>query len=355
MPLRRIPGLGSRALRALTPSLESACGKLAGKNEWWTCRDLLRIPRPTIVEALSRQDTKSSCGLLSDVLLQRCYGIDPALVVDDDGGLPKTVSVEESFRRGTCTERRLVELALHDLFVRLSKLLDERKLNSVLPNHAYPRSLRVSVRLVDKSLKVKRPFVSSSKQCSFNGNSLLRMNDRDQRVKFLWKVVSPLLGSLLPEGASQPVDLTKLNIAATNFGDVSHRPCGEQQQSVSQFFAPIMQVPSKNPLKTRGEQPLEHLTATGAVVEKAAKSSVRKKEHSFYGGKRASAHSILPTKRTAASCGEGIYSSSEIDPQVLSELPADIAAEIVESYKLNASSKKVARHKGIASFFNKKS
>lgn len=64
--------------------------------------------------------------LQCDLLLQRCRGLDKSNVIDDNGELPKTLSVEDSFRRGTIRSLSAIWFQLDKLFIRLPKLLNDR-------------------------------------------------------------------------------------------------------------------------------------------------------------------------------------------------------------------------------------
>jgi hypothetical protein len=93
-----------------------------------------------------------------DRLLDLCRGIDHTVVVDDEGGPPKTLSVENSFRRGTTTTMTIGvgstlpaqwhDKLLGDLYRRLPRLFDDRTAWSTHPELAYPTTIRLTVRLV---------------------------------------------------------------------------------------------------------------------------------------------------------------------------------------------------------------
>ena len=52
MPLRRIPDLGSRTLKAIANLLRNVNGE-SSILEYWTCSDLLRVPKDAIIDVLS--------------------------------------------------------------------------------------------------------------------------------------------------------------------------------------------------------------------------------------------------------------------------------------------------------------
>ena len=99
-----------------------------------------------------------------DIILGNCRGLDKTRVVDDQGGLPKTVSCENSFRRGTLCSMKGVWVALGQLFDRLPRLLKDRTSWSKRPDSAYPLTIRLTVRVVDECLRSakRRPFVGWS-------------------------------------------------------------------------------------------------------------------------------------------------------------------------------------------------
>lgn len=160
--------------------------------------------------------------------MQRCRGLDTTDIVDDDGLLPKTVSVENSFRRGTICSRDLVWRAMDDdLLQRLPLLLNDRTSWSVNPHVAFPNTIRMTVRFVDMSLlhsnnnnkRRRRPFVTKSKQRPIPlGRSLVEETDPTKQSLIIKRLVQPLLEELLL--SCKDINVTRLNIALTNFQDV---------------------------------------------------------------------------------------------------------------------------------------
>lgn len=180
-------------------------------------------------------------------LLQQCRGVDTTSTVDDDGGLAKTLSVENSFRRGTVCSIPLVHQALEDLFVRLPKLLKARQQQSLQPQNAFPTTIRLTARtiLIDSSCQVdnesdsddemrspqtskwetnsrsnqrdrRRSHVTKSKQAHIDGQRLLSLTLEEQAL-CLRRATSPLLQELVV--SNTPVNITRLNIALTDFAD----------------------------------------------------------------------------------------------------------------------------------------
>lgn len=159
------------------------------------------------------------------ILLQKCQGLDTTRVEDDNGGLAKTVSVENSFRRGTVITQKGVLESAKDVCRRLPDLVQERVSLSHNPDSAYPTTLRLTVRLVDQlsaspSLardERRRPFETTSKQTGLDGKCLMALDDHE-KISYLYRRVSPLLKALVLD---QPCyDLTRLNLAVANFHDL---------------------------------------------------------------------------------------------------------------------------------------
>jgi hypothetical protein len=151
-------------------------------------------------------------------LLENCRGLDTSEIVDDEGGLSKTVSVEDSFRRGTVQEAEGVWAALDMLCLRLPSLIRDRAAWSPNPKLAYPTNIRLTVRLVDAKLShLRRPFATTSKQCKINGRLLLDTNEDSSQSMLLKAWATPLLKNLI---VSTGIDLTRMNLAVTNFVDL---------------------------------------------------------------------------------------------------------------------------------------
>jgi hypothetical protein len=169
--------------------------------------------------------------------------VDTTKIIDDEGGLTKTVSVENSFRRGTVCSVPLVHQAMADLYVRLPKLLQERQQQSTQPQNAFPTTIRLTARSFvgpandqqeqsdnDKPLTSKwesnqpkqagrrrRSHVTKSKQAPIDGRWLLS-NQLEEQQLFLKRAVAPLLQELI-FGSRNSLNITRLNIAMTGFAD----------------------------------------------------------------------------------------------------------------------------------------
>jgi hypothetical protein len=163
------------------------------------------------------------------ILLQKCQGLDTTRVEDDSGGLAKTVSVENSFRRGTVITQKGVLESAKDVCRRLPDLVQERVSLSHNPDSAYPTTLRLTVRMVDQLSaspplardERRRPFETTSKQTGLDGKCLMALDDHE-KISYLYRRVSPLLKALILD---QPCyDLTRLNLAVANFHDLVGQP-----------------------------------------------------------------------------------------------------------------------------------
>jgi nucleotidyltransferase/DNA polymerase involved in DNA repair len=189
-----------------------------------------------LVSLISHSPQTTTNRQAADRLLDLCHGIDTSIIVDDEGGLQKTLSCENSFRRGTICTKEQVDERMRDLYQRLPRLLADRTAWSTHPELAYPKTIRLTVRVVDHYSAVTkkngqhRQRTSSSSSTSttnsmqqpFNGRGFLK-SAPEQRAKLLQDAVTPLLHSLLFQ-TKTVLDVTRVNIALTNFQDVVGSP-----------------------------------------------------------------------------------------------------------------------------------
>mmetsp|Transcript_9068 Transcript_9068/g.13242 ORF Transcript_9068/g.13242 Transcript_9068/m.13242 type:complete len:329 (-) Transcript_9068:256-1242(-) len=296
------------------------------------------------------------------------------VVNDDGGGLLKTLSVENSFMRGTITTIQCVKSVGFDgLFVRLPKLLDERKLSSHAPQLAYPTTIRLSVRVVDPSLVKKneeantrrRPFLTVSKQFPFDGKRLLNSNNAHARSNFLQSLILPPLDTLLYRWR-HCINVTKINVAVTNFADLleinnsvngtktiaNYRAGDIGQSCVTQFFhskqskdcvdiavAPVetsQLSPSVSSAHSRTKKPDMTLNRKRKTIDEmfkrnscdvpdiGATAQQRGTNQSFCERKNISQQSLFYSTNSQSQ-------ASRIDPNFLAELPPDIAEEICKN------------------------
>jgi DNA polymerase iota len=319
MPLRRIPDLGSKTLWSMSAVLKQYNGdKEDNGAEFWTCRDLLRVPRHAIQSCLE----KDTSGSFYDLLLNRCRGIDTLSIVDDGGCLTKTVSVEDSFIRGSLTCMREVIKNLEILFVRILRLLDKRKEVSHSPDHAHPRTIRLTARIVDRSVTTsRRSFRSISRQATFTGKVLMEMKDTDERIALLKRCTMPLLQIL--SGLTIGLNVTRLNLATTSFADMELKgkeelvhqgktPSASRKQSdLTSFFqhtnrgpvnpsndehsrkqsdlASFFQHANRGPVKSTNDGHVSHITTSTSF--KRNQAAVSKNDVSF--SKRTSMQDVI--------------------------------------------------------------
>ncbi|KAG7355978.1 impB/mucB/samB family protein [Nitzschia inconspicua] len=249
MPLRKMPNVGHRTMKVLDRAIREECREKQ-ENELITVGDLLRLPKETIVTCLSGMNQGISSEFQCNVLLERCRGLDSVTIIDDEGGATKTVSVEDSCRRGTVKNMDVVWKYLDSFFVRLPQLLLDRVTFSPNPKLAFPSTLRLTVRLLDPSLSHKRrPYVTRSKQVRINGKVLMDASaDAMKQASLLKEWVTPLVKSLLiHQRDTAELDVTRINLAVTNFADITspnftantlqssmtagHGPCQPVQQA----------------------------------------------------------------------------------------------------------------------------
>ena len=309
MPLRKVPGLGSRTLRSLTGLLEKHNGTKLDESSYWKCQDLLRVPRDDIIDICGDER--------SEILYERCRGIDPVHLEDDDGGLSKTVSVEDSYKRGSLGTIDGVQKALHVLYQRLPELLDDRQADSDRSDLAYPSTIRFSARFVDEMARHERhPCITSSKQCKFDGKFLMMSAERNDRVNILRRAVDPLMNQVLCD-ADGKLDVTKLNIAVTGFADIAiggTSGTDGQQKPMTEFFA----------------------GANGSGRKKSSASgnagAKRKTLDKFFQDIDKSSSPTTkssPKKRSGAAAIRDEQAPPKIDPSFLAALPPDLRAEIL--------------------------
>ena len=352
-----------------------------------------------------------------DLLLEQCKGNDPSPIIDDDDGLPKTVSVEESFIRGSVRNMGIVTSNLRILVKRLLRLLDERINMSNIENNnnnnnnnsscerinwAYPNTLRVSIRLVDESLigvSKRRPFVTKSKQANFDGSSYNQILSIDEKAHSLFSKFETMIKDLLFVHKND-LNVTKLNIAAVNFQDVLEKEKRKNNMSTITNDRYTKESQSNNGTKRQktvpsffaqfctGEQKQLSSVSTSKLFG-ASQSNIRSYtipesiSSKKYDKISLSSHLSMPNEDSTnitqnntdsfnkASSSPDTNSSntyndettrnkisiSGIDPNVLNELPPDIISEILNNGVVPLSTppkKKIVKKKGIERFFTSK-
>jgi hypothetical protein len=146
--------------------------------------------------------------------------------------------------------------ALDELCIRLPRLLSDRASWSHDPSKSYPTTLRLTTRMMDPSIsKKRRPYVTRSKQTAINGIAMVTrvagaFEDETKRATILKGWVIPLVRQLIPP--SMDINLTRLNLAVTNFPDTV--TSGHQKQlhspgsKVEYFSTPSEKEATKRPL-----------------------------------------------------------------------------------------------------------
>jgi hypothetical protein len=188
--------------------------------------------------------------------------------------------------------------------VRLPRLLRDRKSWSGCPDNAFPVTIRLTVRLVDSNLqnKERRPFVTRSKQKPLDGQDLFMLTDLLKQADFLKQSISPLVSQLLVNAGGTNFNVTRLNLAVTNFQDIP-TPISSPG-SADHFHFPLSQYRPRNP-----EMDHDNAHAKNPPTERNNFSST-----------------------STALKRRNLTAPSVIDPSVLSQLPPDIAEEVRRDY-----------------------
>eukprot|EP00536_Pseudo-nitzschia_multiseries_P016923 jgi/Psemu1/223052/e_gw1.1289.6.1 len=248
MPLRKVPGVGSRTYRALAVGASAMVRSLLvlAQHGGTANANAGSAHRASAAAAAS---SSSSCEQHCDRILERCKGLDSTVVEDDGGGAPRTVSVENSFRRGTVTTPSAVVAELDELCDRLPPLVRDRADWSHLPSLAYPTTIRLTVRSVVKD-NTNRPAArlrmqtqqsfrrheTRSKQATLGpqlGKVMLLLRDGNPSTSssssnataILRSAVRPLLRDWMQTTTRcSVINVTRMNLAVTNFQDDDARP-----------------------------------------------------------------------------------------------------------------------------------
>jgi impB/mucB/samB family C-terminal domain/Ubiquitin binding region len=305
-------------------------------------------------------DTRSGQGHC-DFILQRCRGLDETEVIDDQGGLAKTVSVENSFRRGTMRTMRSVRDALDQLLERLPRLLRDRKSWSTHPDRAFPTTIRITARVVDERLRStkRRPYVTKSAQKTLDGQSVLQMKDLGKQSEMLRHAVTPLVRQLLGSSDTKDLDVTRLNLATSNFQDIPsilkdcktinvdsfgrrgtsflnmsvnhNRFRASQMNETCSYWKSLNAAPVNTNVHTSNAfSQNDRIQASGSELDVDIKTRLPRTT--------ISSEARGPQKRS--SFGSGML-QNDIDPSVLAALPPDIAAEVLRAYPLQNKKHKI--------------
>jgi hypothetical protein len=287
-----------------------------------------------------------------DFILLRCRGLDETEVKDDQGGLSKTVSVENSFRRGTMRTMRSVWDALDQLLERLPRLLRDRTSWSNHPDHSFPTTIRITARLVDERLRStkRRPYVTKSAQKTLDGQSLLQMKDLGKQSEMLRQAVTPLARQLLGSSDAKDLDVTRLNLATSNFQDIPAIWKDGKTINVDSFRrnGPSALNTSVNNNRFHASQMKEPPSYWKSLIAASVSTSVHTSNAYSQNGRIQASGSGLDADLTTrlprtpmSSEARGLQKRSKfgsgmlqngIDPSVLAALPPDIAAEVLKAY-----------------------
>ena len=239
--------------------------------------------------------------------------------------LSKTLSVEDSFRRGTIIHEADVLRSIEILYNRLIQLYNKRleqqkykKNHHDIPHDTveYPTIIKLTVRFLSLEEPVlssfKQPTVLKSQQCKFDGYQFLKQsNEQQKQLNCLRLSFTPLLQSLVFTGNTS-INITRLNIALTNFRTLpggrttsnnSHPFVNSYSQSCSIPINKILCVAMKD---SDGSD--SNPTYVKNVVQVSPQKRIRPSQ-------------TIATEPVA-------LDGQIIDMQVLSELPPDIVAEI---------------------------
>ena len=201
----------------------------------------------------------------------------------------------------------------------------------------------MTVGVVDERLvsTKRRPFVTKSKQCSFAsvGKALMATSDEVKRSDMLQEAVRPLMNSLLFNGGE--IDVVRLNIAVTGFQDLTVVPAESPPTAASPWAAFARK---RGPSSEQEERSDCKKSKSQAIMSNGTKQ------------KKVPPSPFAKTSGGVASKQKGHrsfvhHSTTDIDPAVLAELPADIQAEVLRT--CNNANDSSAKHT-IDHFFSKK-
>ena len=270
-----------------------------------------------------------------------------------------------------------VWVALDQLFERLPRLLKDRTSWSRCPSKAFPLTLRLTARVVDESLRStkRRPFVTRSIQCRFDGQRLLKIQELARQSEMIKHAVTPLVRQLLGSRTANDLDVTRLNIAVTNFQDTPDSTNVGGTKS-SAFVRNGSQGRPKKTTVGPTVPAVKVAPVVSSLHSKALESGCGKDEcvvesnlnHSRINPTMAITHEEMPSKereyRTVAATKTSLQKrkrplvanrnragsrkslmsyqvSHHIDPTVLAALPKEIADEIRRAYPQQSKKTKI--------------
>jgi hypothetical protein len=136
----------------------------------------------------------------------------------------------------------LVWKNLDSFCVRLLHLLSDRLAYSLNPKLAHPSTLRLTVRFIDPLLShLRRPYVTRSKQVAIDGKMLTSAAaDEGRQALLLKQWVTPLVQIMLVDNRDMAeLDITRMNLAVTNFADVACNSTNSALNAVTSKGSPF--------------------------------------------------------------------------------------------------------------------
>lgn len=250
-------------------------------------------------------------------------------MVDDHGFAQKTLSIENSFKRGSLTTRERLLQVMDELYDRFPRLLNDRTKWSSDPNNAYPTTVRLTVRFVldgdPRGLTAgSTRTVLKSQQSRCNGQALLDSRS-DAQVSLIRSMVHPLLKSLVL--SLEKFNISRINVAFTNFCDVCVKTSATSSLSLTM-------------LRSGKSQTLANLPMSSSSAEKMQFHTGRKRKTS------------LPCTNSVASYHHNSCAQSN-DDMGLSEIP--IEKKTIKLTEPSRSVKRTNTRCRIDQFFAKKS
>mmetsp|Transcript_12497 Transcript_12497/g.18770 ORF Transcript_12497/g.18770 Transcript_12497/m.18770 type:complete len:359 (-) Transcript_12497:549-1625(-) len=305
-------------------------------------RDLLSVSRHNITACLDDPNAV-------DFFLRRCNAIDDTIIADDGGMLSKTLSVENSHRSGTVFQKESVLSSLRNLCNSLVKLLDERAQEC---SHSAPSTLRISI----CDLQLGRGRKRQSKQVRFDGKSVLVSQNNQWKTENIFVAAVQLLDSLLHPRRS--INIINVNLALTNFSDTSVRPNNPNPHGniASYFTTPSLTTSEK--VASNRPMPVAKSSQNdiGQIGVKVKSDESKVSSSALTSNKQGCKRSI---KSTSSPIDNLMMIERnipvEIDAAVLSELPRDIAEEVINYYLQSKRPKDTGGNmNGIERFFKRK-
>lgn len=263
-----------------------------------------------------------------DIILKKCQGIENSVIIDDDGSLSKTLSVENSFRRGSMTNQNDIVNSMEISYSRLSRLISQRilqcKKKSLVSSNSssaattttctkidYPKTMKITIRFViydiskeNINTKDRLPTITRSQQISWDGQKLMNEIDMIKQIQYLRQGATPMIRSLIlsSKNITKHLDITRINIALTNFVSET-KPFISSNTSTKTVIDHTCTSQHKTPCRLN----LHNTQATSNQLKIKSSNNILNEYDSTF-----------------------IPRFDQIDPNVLSELPPDIMNEVME-------------------------